>query len=171
MRRGIHTGPGYRVADINGRKNVAGGGMNICAECDGLPRVEANSPLPDGCRSPTSARRMASSRAWTLASIRVKHGVQVGIFNLFTRTSAIRRCLRKLKTQAADVNASIGTTPRPGTRRTKPPTVVAPRKVDVGRTQGAGSSIHDLLRVRARRTPDSWSASAANMRIGKTTRG
>ena len=29
LRMGIHTGPVYRVADINANRNVAGGGINI----------------------------------------------------------------------------------------------------------------------------------------------
>ena len=29
LRMGIHTGPVYRVADINADRNVAGGGINI----------------------------------------------------------------------------------------------------------------------------------------------
>jgi serine/threonine protein kinase len=42
LRMGIHTGPVYRMADINANRNVAGGGINI-AKGHGLRRCRAHS--------------------------------------------------------------------------------------------------------------------------------
>src|SRR5262249_59190107 len=48
LRMGIHTGPVYRVADINANRNVAGGGINIAQrvmDCgDARPIFVSSSP-------------------------------------------------------------------------------------------------------------------------------
>ena len=42
LRMGIHTGPVYRVEDINAARNVAGGGINHRPSGDGLRRCRAH---------------------------------------------------------------------------------------------------------------------------------
>ena len=81
LRMGIHSGPVYRVEDINANVNISGGGINIAQrvmDCgdDGhilVPR--------------TVADVLAQLTRWTnhlvdLGDVEVKHGVQVLLYNL-----------------------------------------------------------------------------------------
>jgi len=83
LRMGVHTGPVYRVADINTNKNVAGGCINMAQrvmDCgdDGHILV-----------SNTVAEMLGQLSTWAgalhdLGEAEVKHGVRVRVFNVFT---------------------------------------------------------------------------------------
>src|SRR5271163_3178591 len=83
LRMGIHTGPVYRVADINANRNVAGGGINMAQRV--MDCADAGHILV----SDTVADMLAQLSEWDkslhdLGEAEVKHGVRVHIFNLYT---------------------------------------------------------------------------------------
>jgi serine/threonine protein kinase/tetratricopeptide (TPR) repeat protein len=81
VRMGVHTGPVYRVADINANLNVAGGGINIAQrvmDCGDAGHILASSSL---------AEVLGQLSTWAsylhdLGEVYVKHGVRLHLFNL-----------------------------------------------------------------------------------------
>jgi class 3 adenylate cyclase len=75
LRMGIHTGPVYRVADINANRNVAGGGINIAQrvmDCGDAGHILVSS---------AEAEVLGQVSAWCsmlhdLGEVEVKHGVR-----------------------------------------------------------------------------------------------
>ena len=83
LRMGIHTGPIYRVKDINAAGNVAGGGINIAQrvmDCGDAGHILISSQVADVLGQLSSW----SSYLHDLGQVEVKHGVSIHIFNLFT---------------------------------------------------------------------------------------
>jgi class 3 adenylate cyclase len=83
LRMGIHSGPVYRIADINANLNVAGGGINLAQ------RVMDCGDAGHILLSETAADVLSQLSAWKpaihdLGKVEVKHRVVVHIFNLFT---------------------------------------------------------------------------------------
>jgi eukaryotic-like serine/threonine-protein kinase len=82
LRMGIHTGPVYRVEDINAARNVAGGGINIAQrvmDCGDAGHILISKSVAD-VLDQVSTWKMALH---DLGEAEVKHGVRVHIFNLF----------------------------------------------------------------------------------------
>ncbi len=83
LRMGIHTGPVYRVDDINAARNVAGGGINMCQrvmDCGDAGHILVSQVVAD---------MLIQMGKWNncvhdLGEAEVKHGVRVHIFNLYT---------------------------------------------------------------------------------------
>lgn len=83
LRMGVHSGPVYRVADINANRNVAGGGINLAQrvmDCGDAGHILLSSAV---------AEVLSQISAWKpylndLGEAEVKHGVRVHLFNLFT---------------------------------------------------------------------------------------
>src|SRR5229473_590850 len=83
LRMGIHTGPVYRVADINANRNVAGGGINVAQrvmDCGDSGHILVSKAV---------AEVLAQVSRWNgslhdLGEVEVKHGVRVHLFNLYT---------------------------------------------------------------------------------------
>ena len=83
LRMGIHTGPVYRVADINANRNVAGGGINIAQrvmDCGDAGHILVSS---------TVAELLGQVSAWSpmlhnLGEVKVKHGLRIHLYNLYT---------------------------------------------------------------------------------------
>jgi tetratricopeptide (TPR) repeat protein/class 3 adenylate cyclase len=81
LRMGLHTGPVYRIADINANRNVSGGGINIAQrvmDCGDAGHVLVSAAL---------ASVLKQVSAWSgalhdLGEVQVKHGVRVHVFNL-----------------------------------------------------------------------------------------
>jgi serine/threonine protein kinase len=83
LRMGIHTGPVYRVADINANRNVAGGGINIAQRV--MDCGDAGHILGSG----TVAEVLSQVSTWNttlhdLGEAEVKHGLRVHVYNLYT---------------------------------------------------------------------------------------
>jgi serine/threonine protein kinase len=83
LRTGIHTGPVYRVADINTNMNVSGGGINMAqrvmdAGDDG--HILISSSVADTLRQLSAWRDYVQD----LGEVAVKHGVMVRLYNLCT---------------------------------------------------------------------------------------
>lgn len=82
VRMGVHTGPVYRIADINANRNVAGGGINMAQ------RVMDVGDAGHILVSKSVAEVLAELSTWrehlhALGEAEVKHGVQVHLFNLY----------------------------------------------------------------------------------------
>ncbi len=83
VRMGIHSGPVYRVADINANRNVAGGGINVAQrvmDCGDGGHILVSKSVADV---------LSHLAAWNgalhdLGEIEVKHGVRIHVYNLYT---------------------------------------------------------------------------------------
>ncbi len=83
LRMGVHTGPVYRVADINVNLNVTGSGINIAQrvmDCGDAGHILASKVVVDV---------LGQLGRWTglfhdLGEAEVKHDVRIHLFNLFT---------------------------------------------------------------------------------------
>ncbi len=84
LRMGVHSGPVYRIADINANRNVSGGGINLAQrvmDCGDAGHILV---------SATVAEVLSQLSAWKdclhdLGEAEVKHGVRVRVFNVFNR--------------------------------------------------------------------------------------
>jgi eukaryotic-like serine/threonine-protein kinase len=103
LRMGIHSGPVYRVADINTNQNVAGGGINIAQrvmDCGDAGHILASRAI---------AEMLEQVSNWApaihdLGEAEVKHGVRVRIYNLFTEDAGNPEIPQKIRAakQAAE---------------------------------------------------------------------
>src|SRR6266404_7881093 len=83
LRMGVHSGPVDQVTDVNDQTNVAGAGINIAQrvmDCGDAGHILVSKRVADD---------LAQDRLWQpllheLGEIEVKHGVNLGIVNLYT---------------------------------------------------------------------------------------
>ncbi len=83
LRMGIHSGPVYRVADINANRNVAGGGINIAQrvmDCGDAGHILVSN---------TEAEVLDQVSSWCsmihdLGEVEVKHGVRIHLHNFYS---------------------------------------------------------------------------------------
>lgn len=83
LRMGIHTGPVYRIADINANTNVAGGGINMAQrvmDCGDAGHILLSRAVADVLRYLSGW----SESLKDLGEFEVKHGVKMQIFALST---------------------------------------------------------------------------------------
>jgi serine/threonine protein kinase/tetratricopeptide (TPR) repeat protein len=100
LRMGIHTGPVYRVADINANRNVAGGGINVAQrvmDCGDSGHILVSKAVADV---------LAQVSRWDgalhdLGEAEVKHGVRVHLFNLYTEEVGNPKAPKKLSATKA----------------------------------------------------------------------
>ncbi|MBF8305047.1 MAG: Protein kinase protein [Acidobacteria bacterium] len=83
LRMGVHTGPVYRIADINTNRNVAGGGINLAQ------RVMDCGDSGHILLSKAVAEVLGQLSEWSghltdLGECEVKHGVKVHLVNFYT---------------------------------------------------------------------------------------
>lgn len=81
LRMGIHTGPVYRVKDINAARNVAGGGINIAQrvmDCGDAGHILISKSVADVLDQVSTWKTALHD----LGEAEVKHGVRLHIFNL-----------------------------------------------------------------------------------------
>jgi len=84
LRMGVHTGPVYRIADINTNRNVAGGGINIAQrvmDCGDSGHILVSKAVADVL----SQLSDWSGSLHDLGEAEVKHGTKVHITNLFSK--------------------------------------------------------------------------------------
>jgi eukaryotic-like serine/threonine-protein kinase len=82
LRMGIHSGPVYRVADINANRNVAGGGINIAQrvmDCGDAGHILVSREVAEVIGQLSGWRPMLHE----LGEAEVKHGVRIHIYNLY----------------------------------------------------------------------------------------
>jgi tetratricopeptide (TPR) repeat protein/class 3 adenylate cyclase len=97
LRMGIHTGPVYRVTDINANRNVAGGGINIAQrvmDCGDAGHILVSSSVAE-VLSQVSTWKNA---LYGLGEAEVKHGVRVHIYNFCTDDAGNLELPQKLQT-------------------------------------------------------------------------
>src|SRR5437899_1441262 len=83
LRMGVHSGPVDQVRDVNDRSNVAGAGINIAQrvmDCGDAGHILVSQRVADD---------LAQDSLWQphlheIGEIEVKHGVQLGIVNVYT---------------------------------------------------------------------------------------
>lgn len=83
LRMGIHSGPVYRVADINANRNVSGGGINIAQrvmDCGDAGHILVSTAQADVLDQLTSRRHMLHD----LGDFEVKHGLRLHLYNLYS---------------------------------------------------------------------------------------
>src|SRR5271163_4096387 len=97
LRMGIHTGPVYRVADINANRNVAGGGINMAQrvmDCGDSGHILVSAAM---------AEVLEQLSSWTsclqdLGDAEVKHGVRVHLYNLHNAEGGNAEIPQKIRT-------------------------------------------------------------------------
>ena len=112
VRMGIHSGPVYRVADINANRNVAGGGINMAQrvmDCGDAGHILVSKSVADVLGQVGLWRNMLHD----LGEAEVKHGVMLHIYNLYSDEIGHREAPHKLQTAP---KTAISTTAR-GRRR------------------------------------------------------
>src|SRR2546421_10156832 len=100
LRMGVHSGPVDQVTDVNDQTNVAGAGINIAQR--GMDCGDAGHIL----LSERVADDLAQDRLWQpllheLGEIEVKHGVKLGIVNLYNAELGNPQAPQRLSSQAA----------------------------------------------------------------------
>ena len=83
LRMGVHSGPVYRVADINASLNVAGGAINMAQrvmDCGDAGHILVSDAIA------TTLEQLGTwgAQLHDLGETEVKHGTRVHIYNLFT---------------------------------------------------------------------------------------
>ena len=96
VRIGIHSGPVYRVADINANRNVAGGGINIAQrvmDCGDSGHILVSAAVAEVLGQLSSW----SSHLKDLGEAEVKHGVRVHLYNLCTEEAGNAQIPQKVR--------------------------------------------------------------------------
>src|SRR6266478_7195281 len=100
LRMGVHSGPIDQVKDVNDRLNVAGAGINFAQrvmDCGDAGHILISERVADD---------LAQDRLWQpllheLGEIEVKHGVKLGIVNLYNAELGNPQAPQSLSSQAA----------------------------------------------------------------------
>jgi serine/threonine protein kinase/tetratricopeptide (TPR) repeat protein len=85
IRMGIHTGPVYRLADINANRNVSGGGINIAQrvmDVGDAGHILVSKAVADMLNEVSTWNRSLHD----LGQTEVKHGAHIHLFNLYDET-------------------------------------------------------------------------------------
>jgi class 3 adenylate cyclase/tetratricopeptide (TPR) repeat protein len=109
LRMGIHTGPVYRVADINANRNVAGGGINIAQrvmDCGDAGHILVSS---------AEAEVLGQVSTWCsmlhdLGEVEVKHGVPIHLYSVYTTEAGNSEVPKKISVQRAALSPAASAT-------------------------------------------------------------
>ena len=96
LRMGIHSGPVYRIADINANRNVAGGGINMAQrvmDCGDAGHILVSKAVADSLVQVSNWR----GKLTDLGEAEVKHGVRVHLFNLVQGVAGNAQTPKKLR--------------------------------------------------------------------------
>jgi tetratricopeptide (TPR) repeat protein/class 3 adenylate cyclase len=109
LRIGIHSGPVYRVADINANRNVAGGGINIAQrvmDCGDAGHILVSKATVDVLRQVAGWEPLLHD----LGETEVKHRQRVHLFNLWSVEAGNReqpsKLLRKKRSRVKTIVAA-----------------------------------------------------------------
>jgi class 3 adenylate cyclase len=100
LRMGIHTGPVYRIADINTNRNVAGGGINVAQrvmDCGDAGHILVSKSVADTLEQLSDWAESFHD----LGQVEVKHGVKLHIVNYCTREVGNPELPQKLRLATA----------------------------------------------------------------------
>jgi class 3 adenylate cyclase len=117
VRMGIHSGPVYRMNDINANQNVAGGGINVAQrvmDCGDEGHILVSEAVAD---------TLLQLGKWDnylhdLGEVEVKHGFRVHIYNLHDGKVGNAELPQKLKGGPSGQSAS----PKPASQESDPAT-------------------------------------------------
>jgi TolB-like protein/Flp pilus assembly protein TadD len=106
LRMGVHSGPVDQIKDVNDRLNVAGAGINFAQrvmDCGDAGHILISKRVADD---------LAQDSLWQpllheLGEIEVKHGLKLGIVNLYTEELGNPHAPQKLSRQAAPVEEPL----------------------------------------------------------------
>jgi TolB-like protein/Tfp pilus assembly protein PilF len=106
LRMGVHSGPVDQVTDVNDQTNVAGAGINFAQrvmDCGDAGHILISKRVADD---------LVQDRLWQpllhgLGEIEVKHGVKLGIVNLYSAELGNPHAPQKLSPQAGAPNQRI----------------------------------------------------------------
>jgi TolB-like protein/Tfp pilus assembly protein PilF/class 3 adenylate cyclase len=96
LRMGIHTGPVYRVADINANRNVAGGGINVAQrvmDCGDAGHILLSKASADVLREVGGWKDSLKD----LGELKVKHGLRLHLYEISKEEGAWRERPKKLR--------------------------------------------------------------------------
>jgi class 3 adenylate cyclase/tetratricopeptide (TPR) repeat protein len=96
LRMGIHTGPVYRVADINANRNVAGGGINLAQrvmDCGDGGHILVSQSVADVLGHLDTWKNTLHD----LGEAEVKHGLRIHIYNLYNNQAGNPALPHKLR--------------------------------------------------------------------------
>jgi TolB-like protein len=96
VRMGIHSGPVSEVTDVNGRTNIAGAGINIAQrvmDCGDANHILLSKHVADDLQE----HRQWASWLHDLGECEVKHGVRLGIVNLYRDGAGNSQLPEKIK--------------------------------------------------------------------------
>ena len=96
LRMGIHSGPVYRVEDINAARNVAGSGINIAQrvmDCGDAGHILVSKAVADVLDQVSTWQTALHD----LGETEVKHGVRVHLYNLYTDEAGNRELPQRLR--------------------------------------------------------------------------
>lgn len=112
LRMGIHTGPVYRVADINANRNVAGGGINMAQrvmDCGDAGHILVSGAVSDVLGQVSTWRQSLHD----LGEAEVKHGIRVRIYNLYSDDFGNKETPKKIEAARKAVGATTTATLTP----------------------------------------------------------
>jgi len=96
VRMGIHTGPVYRVADINANRNVAGGGINVAQrvmDCGDAGHILVSKASADVLREVGGWKDSLKD----LGELKVKHGLRLHLYEISKEEGGRRERPKKLR--------------------------------------------------------------------------
>ena len=105
LRMGLHSGPVYRVADINANQNVAGGGINIAQrvmDCGDAGHILASQTVADVLGQLTTWKDYLHDAG----EAEVKHGVRIHLYNVHTEEVGNAELPQKLQTAQRSLAAT-----------------------------------------------------------------
>jgi len=118
LRMGLHSGPVYRVTDINANQNVGGGGINIAQrvmDCGDAGHILASQSVADVLGQLSSWK----AHLHDLGEAEVKHGVRVHLYNLYTNDAGNSALPNKVATSKPAVETGLKPTQKPTRFRRK----------------------------------------------------
>ncbi len=101
VRMGIHSGPVNEVTDLNEQANIAGVGINMAQrvmDCGDAGHILLSKRVADDLEQYPQWR----SRLQSLGECEVKHGVRIGLVNLYTDEAGNAAAPARLATAATD---------------------------------------------------------------------
>lgn len=155
LRMGLHTGPVFRVADVNANRNVAGGGINTAQrvmDCGDAGHILVSKAMVEV---------LGQLSAWgpslhDLGETAVKHGVRIQLFNLYADDVGNPRIPAKVRTakparKPTGVSGRQSKSSRSGSNQyTRPP--IAPKISEAPQSSSGTHTVQIHLPQIGRRT-------------------
>src|SRR6267378_347286 len=106
VRMGVHSGPVNQVTDVNDRVNVAGAGINFAQrvmDCADAGHILISKRVADDLAQDTLWQPLLHE----LGEVEVKHGVELGVVNLYNAELGNPDAPRRLSSRSAPAKTSV----------------------------------------------------------------